>query len=160
MRRSGRCPTGCREGLLRRGGGRRFGGGQGASRYFGRILLGCPVVQCFCNEIAIARGQSDARDGRGVFALEGRWKPRMAESAVSSPNRRVFEAIMNCSVQLYSTRSTVKGCVIHDICVFKWDKRGLRSCERGTEGVVTDRARSESSRCGQVLCCPNVAEVP
>ena len=38
-------------------------------------------------------------------------------------------------------------------------KGGLRSCERGTGGVVTDRARSESSRSGQVLCCPNVAEV-
>ena len=74
LRRSGRCLTGCREWLLRRGGGRRFGGGQSASRYFGRILLGCPVVQCFRNEIAIARGQSDARDGRGVFALGGRWK--------------------------------------------------------------------------------------
>ena len=48
----------------------------------------------------------------------------MAESAVSSPNRRAFEAIMNCSVQLYSTRSTVKGCVIDDICVFKWDEKG------------------------------------
>ena len=48
----------------------------------------------------------------------------MAESAVSSPNRRAFEAIMNCSVQVYSTRSTVKGCVIGDICVFKWDEKG------------------------------------
>ena len=34
------------------------------------------------------------------------------------------------------------------------------SCERGTEGVVTDRVRSESSRSGQALCWPNVAEVP
>ena len=25
---------------------------------------------------------------------------------------------------------------------------------------MTDRARSESSRSGQVLCCPNVSEVP
>ena len=33
----------------------------------------------------------------------------MAESAVSSPNRGAFEAIMNCSAQLYSTRSTVNG---------------------------------------------------
>ena len=32
----------------------------------------------------------------------------MAESTVSSPNRRAFEAIMNCSAQLYSTRSLVK----------------------------------------------------
>ena len=38
---------------------------------------------------------------------------RMAESAVSSPNRRAFEAIMNCSAQLYSTRSTVNGESVH-----------------------------------------------
>ena len=37
----------------------------------------------------------------------------MAESAVSSPNRRAFEAIMNCSAQLYSTRSTVNGDGVH-----------------------------------------------
>ena len=37
---------------------------------------------------------------------------RMAESAVSSPNRRAFEAIY-CSAQLYSTRSTVNGESVH-----------------------------------------------
>ena len=37
----------------------------------------------------------------------------MAESAVSSQNRRAFEAIMNCSAQLYSTRSTVNGDGVH-----------------------------------------------
>ena len=37
----------------------------------------------------------------------------MAESAVSSPNRRAFEATMNCSAQLYSTRSTVNGDSVH-----------------------------------------------
>ena len=37
----------------------------------------------------------------------------MAESAVLSPNRRAFEAIMNCSAQLYSTKSTVNGDSIH-----------------------------------------------
>ena len=31
----------------------------------------------------------------------------MTESALSLPNRRALEAIMNCSSQLYSTRSTV-----------------------------------------------------
>ena len=127
MRRSGRCPTGCREGLLRRGGGRRFGGGQGASRYFGRILLGFPVVQCFRNEIAIARCQSDARDGRGVFVLGGSSEVRMAESAASSPNRRAFEAIMNCSAQIYSTRFTVNGDGVH--------------CEK-TEGGCQKRTKS------------------
>ena len=84
----------------------------------------------------------------------------MAESAVSSPNRRAFKAIMNCSAQLYSTRSTVKGCVIGDICVFKWDERGAEVMQERNGGVVTDRAHSESSRSGQVSCCPNVAEVP
>ena len=34
------------------------------------------------------------------------------------------------------------------------------SCERGTEGVVKDRVRSESSRSGQALCWPSIAEVP
>ena len=34
------------------------------------------------------------------------------------------------------------------------------SCERGTEGVVTDRVRSESSLSGQALCWPSIAEVP
>ena len=34
------------------------------------------------------------------------------------------------------------------------------SCERGTEGVVTGRVRSESSRSGQALCWPSIAEVP
>ena len=44
-----------------------------------------------------------------AFWSEGSFEARMAESAVSSPNRRAFEAIMNCSAQLYSTRSTVSG---------------------------------------------------
>ena len=33
----------------------------------------------------------------------------IAKVAMSSPNRRAFEAIMNCSAQSYSTRSTVNG---------------------------------------------------
>ena len=37
----------------------------------------------------------------------------MAESAVSPSNRRAFEAIMNCSVQLYSTRFTVNVDSVH-----------------------------------------------
>ena len=44
--------------------------------------------------------------------------------------------------------------------MFKRDERGAQSCEGGTEGVVTGRVRSESSRSGQALCWPNVAEVP
>ena len=34
------------------------------------------------------------------------------------------------------------------------------SCERGTEGVVTDHVRSESSRSGPALCWPSITEVP
>ena len=37
----------------------------------------------------------------------------MAESAVSSPNWRAFEAILNCSAELYSTRSTENGDGVH-----------------------------------------------
>ena len=38
------------------------------------ILQGCHVVQCFRIRIVIARGQSDALDGRGGFALGGHLK--------------------------------------------------------------------------------------
>ena len=34
------------------------------------------------------------------------------------------------------------------------------SCAGGTEGVVTDRVRSKSSRSGRDLCWPSIAEVP
>ena len=43
---------------------------------------------------------------------------------------------------------------------FLFRKAFSASCERGTEGVVTDRVRSESSRSGQALCWPSIAEVP
>ena len=43
---------------------------------------------------------------------------------------------------------------------FLFRKAFSPSCERGTEGVVTDRVRSESSRSGQALCWPSIAEVP
>ena len=43
---------------------------------------------------------------------------------------------------------------------FLFRKAFSASCERGTEGVVTDRVRSESSRSEQALCCPSIAEVP
>ena len=33
----------------------------------------------------------------------------IAKTAKSSPNRRAFEAIMNCSAQSYSTRDIVNG---------------------------------------------------
>ena len=109
----------------------------------------------------------------------------MAESAVSSPNRRAFQAIMNCSAQSYSTRSTVNGDGVHcekadggcqkqttSSLMYVSDasyisgfassgtKGGRKSCEKGTEGVVTGRVRSVSSRSGQALGWPSVAEVP
>ena len=43
---------------------------------------------------------------------------------------------------------------------FLFRKAFSASCERVTEGVVTDRVRSESSRSGQALCWPSIAEVP
>ena len=47
------------------------------------------------------------------FCSRGSFVARMAESTVSSPNRRAFEAILNCSTQSYSTRSTVNGDSVH-----------------------------------------------
>ena len=95
---------------------------------------------------------------------------KIAESAKSSPNRRAFEAIINCSTQFYSTRSIMKGDDVH------WEKaeggcknrttsslmyaseaskaskasssgtkHGCIICEGGTEGVMTSRVRSLSS---------------
>ena len=109
----------------------------------------------------------------------------IAESAESSPNRRAFEAIMNCSAQVYSTRSTVNGEGFH------WEKAegGSQStptsslinvsdasrapctissgtkgwwvdCEIRTEEVVTGRVRSFTSRSGQALCWSRIAEIP
>ena len=92
----------------------------------------------------------------------------MAESTISSPNRRVFEAIMNCSAQLCSTRSTVKGCVIGDICVFKWDEKGAEvmrernggGCDRRRPfriiaiwaSLVLSQCRGSTVRSAQVSC--------
>ena len=75
----------------------------------------------------------------------------MAESAVSSSNKRAFEAIMNCSAQWMPEKNDLvtdvcKRCAIYGISVFKRDERGRKSCERGMEGVVTGRVRSVSSR--------------
>ena len=39
-------------------------------------------------------------------------------------------------------------------------KYGRIGCEVRTEGVVTGRIRSLSSRSGQALCCPRIAEIP
>lgn len=38
---------------------------------------------------------------------------KMAECALSSPERRALEAIMNVSAQLYSMRSTMNGDGVH-----------------------------------------------
>ena len=39
-------------------------------------------------------------------------------------------------------------------------KCGHVGCKVRTEGVVTGRVRSLSSRSGQALCCPRIAEIP
>ena len=44
-----------------------------------------------------------------AFLLSGSIVVRIVESANSSSSRRTFETIMNCSAQLYSTRSTTRG---------------------------------------------------
>ena len=44
-----------------------------------------------------------------AFLLSGPSMATIAESAKSSPNRRAFEAIMNCSAPLYSIISTIRG---------------------------------------------------
>ena len=56
-----------------------------------------------------------------AFLLSGSSVATIAKSAKSSPNRRAFEAITNCSAQLYSTRSIVKGDGVH------WGKAEGRS---------------------------------
>ena len=57
----------------------------------------------------------------------------------------------------------VSGLLVHDEwrgSSFPSEKAFSASCERGTEGVVTDRVRSEPSRSGQALCWPRIAEIP
>ena len=53
-----------------------------------------------------------------------------AESAKSSPIRRAFEAIMNCSAQSYSTRSTVNGEGAH------WEKGEGGSYNKTTSSLI------------------------
>ena len=60
----------------------------------------------------------------------------------------------------YIVTDICKRCIIGGISEFERTKGGRKSCERGTEGVVTGRVRSVSSRSGQALCWPSVADVP
>ena len=53
-----------------------------------------------------------------------------------------------------------KRCVIGGISVFKRDERGAQVMRERNGGVVTGRVRSVSSRSGQALCWPSVADVP
>ena len=54
-----------------------------------------------------------------------------------------------------------KQCVIGGISEFERDERGAQGMrERNGEGCDTGRVRSVSSRSGQALCWPSVAEVP
>ena len=69
----------------------------------------------------------------------------MAESAVSSPNRRAFEAITNCPAQWMSERNDIvtdvcKRCAIGGVSVFTWDERGAQ-VRRGRNGRDCDRPR-------------------
>ena len=72
----------------------------------------------------------------------------MAESAVSSPNRRAFEAIMNCSAQSYSTRSTVNGGGVHcekaDGECQKRTTSSLMLCKQCVIGGISEFERDES----------------
>ena len=52
-----------------------------------------------------------------AFVLSGSSVARIAGSAKSSPNRRALEAIMNCSVLLYSTRSIIRDDGVFWACV-------------------------------------------
>ena len=52
-----------------------------------------------------------------AFLLSGSSVATIAESAKSTPNRRAFEAIMNCSAPLYSIMSTIRGDGAHWECV-------------------------------------------
>ena len=52
-------------------------------------------------EVAYMTGERVCSRGSSVASI--------AESAKWSPNRRAFEAIINCSAQSHSTRSTVNG---------------------------------------------------
>ena len=44
-----------------------------------------------------------------AFFLSGSSVARLAEGVKSLPNRRAFEAIMNCSAHLYLMTSTIRG---------------------------------------------------
>ena len=54
----------------------------------------------------------------------------IAKTAKSSPNRRAFEAIMNCSAQSYSTRYTVNGEGV------LWEKGEEESQNKTTSSLV------------------------
>ena len=54
----------------------------------------------------------------------------IAEGAKSSPNRRAFEAMMNCSAEVYPTRSTVYGEGTH------WEKAEGGSQSRTTSSLI------------------------
>ena len=63
------------------------------------------------------------------FCSRGSSVASIAEIAKASPSRRAFEAIMNCSAQVYSTRSTVNGEGVH------WEKAEGGSQNRTTSSL-------------------------
>ena len=52
-----------------------------------------------------------------AFFLSGSSVATIAESVKSLPNRRAFEAIMNCSAHLYFMTSTIRGDGVYWECV-------------------------------------------
>ena len=52
-----------------------------------------------------------------AFFLSGSSVAKIAESVKSLPNRRAFEAIMNCSAHLYLMTSTIRGDGVYWECV-------------------------------------------
>ena len=75
----------------------------------------------------------------------------------------LLQGLVSAVALVLCTHTGVSELLAHDEwggSSFLFRKAFSASCERGTEGVVTDRVCSESSRSGQALCWPSIAEVP
>ena len=73
-----------------------------------------------------------------AFVLLGSSVARIAESAESSPNRPTFEAIMNCSARLFSTRST-KRC---DGIYWEWVEMGCQNRTASSLVYVSEASKA------------------
>ena len=83
-----------------------------------------------------------------AFCSRGLSVASIAESAKSSPNRRAFEATMNCSAQSYSTRSTVNDESVH------WEEGKGGSQNRTTPSLiyVSDASYAPCTRSSRTKC--------